>query len=84
MRLIDADALWMDIIHNMDYCEDILEFIEAQPTADAVNVVRCKNCEYREDEQPGMVYCPNIVGGWVDENWFCAGGERKETEDEAN
>lgn len=33
-RYIDADALWMDIIHNMDYCEDILEFIEAQPTAD--------------------------------------------------
>ena len=31
-RLIDADALWMDIIHSMDYCEDILEFIENMPT----------------------------------------------------
>ena len=32
MRLIDADALWMDIIHSMDYCDDILEIIERQQT----------------------------------------------------
>ena len=32
MRLIDADALWMDVIHSMDYCDDILEIIERQPT----------------------------------------------------
>lgn len=32
MRLIDADALWMDVIHGMDYCDDILEMIESQPT----------------------------------------------------
>ena len=44
---------------------------------DVVKVVRCKDCEYREDEQPGMVYCPNMIGGWVDENWFCAGGEKE-------
>ena len=31
-RMIDADALWMDIIHAMDYCDDILEIIERQPT----------------------------------------------------
>lgn len=34
MRLIDADALWMDVIHAMDYCEDILEIIEKQPTVE--------------------------------------------------
>ena len=33
-RLIDADALWMDVIHSVDYCDDILEFIERQPTAE--------------------------------------------------
>lgn len=38
MRAIDADALWMDIIRSMDYCEDILEIIEKQPTVDRVNV----------------------------------------------
>ena len=31
-RLIDADALWMNFIHSMDVCDDILEIIEKQPT----------------------------------------------------
>ena len=47
-------------------------------TIDAVPVVRCKDCKYHEDEEIGMVYCPNALGGWVAENWFCAEGERKE------
>ena len=32
MRLIDADALWMEVIHTLDYCDDILEIIEHQKT----------------------------------------------------
>ena len=32
MRLIDADALWMEVVHRMDYCDDILEIIESMPT----------------------------------------------------
>ena len=47
-------------------------------TVDAGPVVRCKDCKYHEDEEIGMVYCPNALGGWVAENWFCADGERKE------
>ena len=31
-RLIDGDALWMDVIHRMEYCDDILEQIEMEPT----------------------------------------------------
>lgn len=50
------------------------------PTIDAVPVVRCKDCRWKEEEQPGMVYCPATVGGWVDEDWFCKGGERSEDE----
>ena len=52
--------------------------ISDAPTVDAVPVVRCKDCKYHEDEEVGMVYCPNALGGWVGENWFCADGERKE------
>lgn len=50
-------------------------------TIDAVPMVRCKDCKYHEDEEIGMVYCPNAFGGWVGENWFCADGERKEGAD---
>ena len=56
----------------------ILANIDDMPAADVVEVVRCRECRYREEEQPGMVYCPNTVGGWVDEDWFCAGGERRD------
>ena len=48
---------------------------------DAVPVVRCKDCKHHEDEEIGMVYCPNALGGWVAENWFCADGEREEGAD---
>lgn len=41
-------------------------------------LVRCKDCRWHEQEQPGMVYCPDVVGSWVEDDWFCAGGERRE------
>lgn len=56
---------------------DAIDTVEDQPAADVQEVVRCKDCRYREKEQPGMVYCPNIVGGWVGENWFCKAGEKE-------
>lgn len=37
-------------------------------------IVRCKKCTLHEDEEPGMVYCPNIAGGWVMNDFFCAEG----------
>ncbi|MBO7070503.1 MAG: hypothetical protein J6W09_04340 [Bacteroidales bacterium] len=40
-------------------------------------IVRCGECKHHEDEEPGMVYCPKIVGSWVSENWYCADGERE-------
>ena len=42
-----------------------------------VRIVRCGECKHHEDEEPGMVYCPKIVGSWVSENWYCADGERE-------
>lgn len=47
---------------------------------DIVEVVRCRDCRWHEQEQPGMVYCPRIVGNWVEEGWFCADGERRDDE----
>lgn len=41
-------------------------------------IVRCKDCRFHEDEEIGMVYCPTVVGGWVEDNWFCKGGERED------
>ena len=75
-RMIDANALIekCDSTHRFVWMRDI----DDAPTVDAVEVVRCKDCKYHEDEEIGMVYCPNAIGGWVRENWFCADGKLKE------
>ena len=49
-----------------------------QKTIDVVEVVRCKDCKHKEREQPGMVYCPMMVGSWVADDHFCKWGERGE------
>ena len=62
----------------------IQRLIANTPTVeDAVQVVRCRECKYHEEEgieeEEGikMVYCPNM-SGWVENEWFCANGKRKE------
>ena len=44
------------------------------PTADAVPVVRCRECKYRSKDG-----CPIIDANiWMDDDVFCSHGERKE------
>ena len=81
-RLIDKDAL----ISAMEEFEKALGedmthgifYANIAPTVDAVPVIRCKDCKHHIDEEPGMVYCPNIVGGWIEEECYCSWAERKE------
>lgn len=56
----------------------VVDAIRNAPVVDAVPVVRCGKCKWHENEEPGMVYCPQIVGGWVSENFFCGFGKRKD------
>ena len=57
---------------------DALVSIEDYPPADVREVVRCKDCIYHDfgNEEPKMVYCSNISGGWVSDNFYCAYGAR--------
>ena len=85
MRLINADeieyerhwglGLGIDYgIHDKGYWDvTTKEKIDKLPT---IEIIRCKDCIYHEDKEPGMVYCPNIVGGWVDEDFYCRDGKR--------
>ena len=81
MRLIDADRLSEAIYDNVPAPyeeavwakEDCLAEIEAAQTVDAVPVVRCRECKYR-DGTPGQ---PNILCGQMHEDDFCSYGERK-------
>lgn len=81
MRLIDADRLSENIYDNIpapyedsrEAKEECLCAIEEAPTIDAVPVVRCKDCKYR-DGTPGQ---PNILCAQMHEDDFCSYGERR-------
>ena len=59
---------------------------KATPTADVVEVVRCKDCTWASRADNGELRCGHdnrgLYFGFVPENWFCADGLRKETKDE--
>ena len=48
--------------------------IEAAPTVDAVEVVRCKDCKHRYEDS----WCEYVDD---DDNFYCARGERKDGAD---
>ncbi len=59
-RLIDADALWMDVIHSMDYCDDFLSFIDAAPT-----VPQWIPCSERLPTESDDYFCTyGSLSGW--------------------
>lgn len=75
-KYIDRAALFNSLA-NVKTIGEVFAAIQDAPAEDVEKVVRCKECKYRKNEQPRMVYCPHMIGGWVGENWFCAGGEKE-------
>lgn len=104
-RLIDANSLYQRLNERandyalLDECteqviRDDMEIVQEQPTIDAVEVLRCRECKYWGDED-GKLQCSDGVlfarckvhnylidgrhTGWCPtENDFCSYGERKE------
>lgn len=62
---------WFHDDETLVSLSNVLNILYNTEDADVVEVVRCKDCRWHE------VYCQNIVGGWCNENWFCADGERR-------
>ena len=88
MRLIDADAMRDDWLENgeNEYVYDtnaVLDSIDSQPTVDAVEVVRCKDCIRRHDtdECPMCFLIEGKYYEYTNGNGFCDRGERKEGAD---
>ena len=87
-RYIDADKMQDFIVETNDiddwcvsqYSADwISSFIESQPTADVVEVVRCKDCIYwdkRTVNNKGFIICA-ASGMEIHTEDFCSYGERK-------
>ena len=79
MSLINREALlsyadlWASCGEHYT-AEDVIMMIKTAPTVDAVPVVRCRECKFR-DGTPGQ---PNIQCGNMHDDDFCSYGERKE------
>lgn len=81
--LSPVDAGWaLDALYRKGYLEIVSTKCECDTNEHGevidVEVVRCRECKYHEEEEIEMVYCPNMIGGWVENEWFCANGKRKE------
>lgn len=76
IRLFDNDKLteYAEIIAN-----GILQELDNVPTADAVEVVRCKDCKYWRDDHTCREH--SLVSP-MGANEFCSRGERGEQDDE--
>ena len=96
-RLIDADALKMAFAkkegaealgHSTVKLARVYAIVEAQPTVDAVEVVRCKDCKHyalSDFRKPNEHRWCEISGNGCDveypePNDFCSYGERREGE----
>ena len=59
----------------------LIEELKKAPTADVVEVVRCKDCRYGEIDDadfPDQYLCHYSGCDWNDGNHFCANGVSKE------
>ena len=80
--LIDRQALLIDIekYHLSD--GKFKHCVEVQPSVEAVEVVRCKDCKYFDSgtDEDGKLFfkCLGWVYGGTSEDDFCSHGERKD------
>ena len=72
---------WAVCMNHPEYLikDDALHIIDSIPAADAVEVVRCKDCRYWQDNNDGYPHeeCRWGHGETPDANDFCSYGERK-------
>lgn len=86
-RLIYADELYDTLANKLTWLmnygdevylevgKDIREVIDDQPTADVVEVVRCKNCKYQGNDDE----CPLLsLAAYTEPDDFCSYGKKVE------
>lgn len=60
------------------YKESILRIVDEQPTADVIQVVRCKDCYLRNTEACPFCFwdCGELMG-YTEDNDFCSYGKKR-------
>ena len=81
-KLIYANDLKKELIERNFFPAIVKSALEILPAVNAVEVIRCKDCMYREEatvNTKGFLICP-AIGMVITENDFCSYGERKDNE----
>ena len=83
-EFVERETLLNDIRNNVApmYYKDCLKRIAEAPTADVVEVVRCKDCARRYENGNGEYVCSYTECPCADDD-FCSYGERR-NENEAD
>ena len=89
-RLIDCDKLCTDLLERWNIAdknrEDQIRWLMAdvvtpivacQPTVDAVEVVRCHDCKWRDDQKGATEWMP-CRALMTPNDFYCPSGERKD------
>ena len=78
--IITDDIYGMGIMAGIDFA---LETARSIPSADVVEVVRCKDCKHGEvdapDDFPNLHYCHEGCG-WNNADFYCKSGERRDND----
>ena len=84
-RYIDAKVMEQRVretmVNSPHMIPPLIKFIRSIPTADVVEVVRCKDCEYLHSDAHGG-YC--VFRGVATSDDFCSFGERKDENEQAH
>lgn len=81
MRLIDADEM-QEELKDMDFVlvnHNVEDWIDEQPTVDAVPVVRCKNCGAYQTRDVSFPRC-RITGRMKGTDDYCSSGYTEDSE----
>ena len=83
MRRIDADKfeVYSYTLTSLDFeagVLSVLEKLDAAPTVDAVEIVRCEDCEYSYDLIVRRCSHGVCCGRAVPPDFYCPDGKRKE------
>lgn len=67
-------ATWHEPSYSNPYnvLTEVRDRIKSLKPVDAVEIVRCGECKYNN-----RGFCDDALGCGVDDNWFCACGERE-------
>lgn len=81
-RLIDANAL-IDSLYDNEFAmlcplDEVSGVVDSQPTVNAVEVVRCKDCKHMEIAMGNLRWCNvwDSINGMGDDG-YCNYGERR-------